>query len=1238
MPTYEEVSQQSTEEYFKGNQFSVDAFNRKYTVREGETYVQALKRVCDAIASVEESPEQAKYWSERWFNEIYEGWWKPGGSIMQGAGNPRAISLMNCTTLSLGYRRPEDEEWDNLESIVRNTEYSVAKCAAARQGLGIDFSRLRPKGTDIYNSANESTGAVHWMKKVDQWGYFVGQKGRIPAMLFSLNCKHPDIEEFITAKADYGMIQNANVSVGCNDALYEAARKDKDWDLEFSIPETVQGQRIYMDVHSVLVDAQWDEDRKCHYVLAKHSRPAQTFKKTVKARELMKLIAQYMAKHAEPGIQNMDIAIKYSNSDYLYDPSHPYDPRIISTNAPLVGSTIIPTNFGLIPISMADTLLQPVQVLVDSTVIEPVSALRQTKNVYSQAHRKTVGFMVPASFKKFPNQKVWEIETTSGLVLQCNAEHKWLTDRGMVQTSELTLADSILATTKGLVQAMGMEVDQTHELFKLGQLLGYLVGDGFFVKRANKHPYVGLVWTKADSHYYDLFKEYYQLVTGQPLNYVRERGNGLFETRTSSKKFIDWLSQFLVGDKHQVPQLCYTKLDAAAGFLNGLFQADGHVGKTSLTLTSVSSNLLKGVQQLLLNWFGITGRIRFTESKGVQYQTQDGPKVSKAKRRGDLIISVLAHQKVFQQSIGLGSKGYLLTELCNRQSSRDHSNRSFHQLQKITETDEIQDMYCAVVPGVHAFVANGVLSSNCSEQYLSRDSLCVLASINCGMFSTDSGTLREQLMELGASVNRFLDNVNTYELVHQKYATPHQEMAIRALRRTGAGFTNMAAWLLKKNVGYASPKAAKLAGEFMQLYNYALYSSSIQLGHEKGSFEMFDKDKYCQSPFIQRMMALGLEFDAMRNVTVSSIAPVGTLSLMFPESVLSYGIEPPFGPYWWKRTRISGEYQYYFCVPTVLRELLAKQGVDLGIEADTLRDTWDGQVGKPVAAIIDKALIDLGIQFHQATDVDPMVKLDLMAEVMKWVDSSISTTYMLKSDASVDDVYDFIMEAHKREVKSIAAFPQSKMYGIVSYVPFKELALSLRAEGVTMHPQNFSEEELKELHLVAGEIARHDAPKRPEVLPCDIHHVFVQNDRWVVMIGKLGDQPYEIFGGLASKVQIPKKVTQGWVVKRKIEKPDNGRTSCYDLFFGDDDDPMIIRDVSVTFDNPDYALITRLISMNLRHGNPIEHLIAQLNKDCRSTIVSFNKVISRILKKYQKFDVEGVMIDGDPTCISGNCE
>ena len=839
---YEDVNDMTTEEYFNGNQFSIDAFNKKYALYEGETYIQALKRVCDFIASCEDTDEKRKYWSERWFDEVFNQWWHPAGSIMQGANSGKSISLSNCCTISLGADDFENE-WDNLEGIIKNTGYEVAKCAAFRQGLGVDFSRIRPRKMKVLNSANESTGAIHWMKFIDGLGEFVGQFGRKPAMLMSISCTHPDVIEFIGIKKDYTVIQNANISVQCTDEFYSAISDDLDWKLYFDIPALKKGQKVYVDQHSTDMDCRFDDKKKKWYYLARRNRPSEHIEKIVKARGLMELIAKNMHANAEPGIQNIDMMHKYSNSDYVYDPSHPYNSKIISSNA-------------------------------------------------------------------------------------------------------------------------------------------------------------------------------------------------------------------------------------------------------------------------------------------------------------------------------------------------------------------------------------------CSEQALSKSGLCVLSSINCGTFSTKPEEYEKQLEKIGSSINRFLDNVNEMELREKTYSVPYQRLGIEACRRTGAGWTNLTGWLFKQNLEYGSKEANDAAGKLQERYNYYMYKNSIEVGKEKGSFGLFNREKLEKSPFIQRMMKLGLEFEAMRNVTCSSIAPTGSNSLMYRNSVMSYGIEPSFGLYYWKRTRISGKYEYYFIVPGVVRDRMKELGYDLKLKSDTIKDTWDGKHGRPVAKMIDEAAHKLGLKCKSANEVSALDKLDLMSKVMEYCDSSISVTYMLPETSTWQDVYDFIILAHKRGVKSIAAFPDKKMYGIVSQMPFKDLAVKLSKEGLQIHNQNFSGDEADELAKLthtavecSGQITKTLAPERPKSLNCDVHHIKftkkVNNKpetfNYLVVVGLLNGEPYEIFAKKNGSLDKS-------YIKGVLTKESKGR---YSLLFADN---TKIEDITETTEESD-DLVTRLLSSSLRHGADIRFIVEQLEKTaCESDLKfwSFSSALARALKKYIK--------------------
>jgi ribonucleoside-diphosphate reductase alpha chain len=842
MVRYDDVKDMTTEEYFKNNKFSIDAFNKKYKLNDDETYVQSLKRVCDEIASVEETFELKTYWSNRWFDEIFNDWWHPAGSIMQGAGNKNSVSLSNCTTLSLGVGDNENE-WDNLESIIRNSAYSVVKMAAYRQGLGLDFSRLRPKGTSVKNSASESEGSIHWMSFIDSLGYYVGQKGRIPAMLFSLNISHPDIEDFIGVKSDYTKIQNANISVQITNDFYEQVKCNGKWKLKFEIPKVNKGDKVYVDKNSALIDTEnYHKDDKGYFYISTKNREKEVIEKEVDANQLFKKLAFNMWKNAEPGIQNIDIAREYSNSDAVYDPSTPYDSRIISSNA-------------------------------------------------------------------------------------------------------------------------------------------------------------------------------------------------------------------------------------------------------------------------------------------------------------------------------------------------------------------------------------------CSEQYLSRDSCCILSSIFVGNFSTDKENYKKELEIIAPSINRFLDNVNTYEVLHSKCATSIQKDAIEYLRRTGAGCTDIAGWIFKNNIEYDSDEAIQKAEEFIKEYNYQLYKSTIELGKEKGNFKLFDKNKIKKSKFIQKMMNeySDLKFDYMRNVTVSSIAPTGTLSLMSRKSVMGYGVEPSFGLYYWKRTRISGEYKYYFTVPYIVKEFFKNNDLNIPMDSDIIEDTWDGKYGKVISSFIDEHLDKLNIKFKSISNIDVLKKMDLVSGINKWVDSSISVTYMLPENSTPETVENFILRGYERGVKSISAYPDKKMYGIVSNIPFKDLAFKLKSENVNIHPQNFKESELKELNITSDSINYTSAPKRLKSLDADVYNTTVNGEKFVIVIGKLNGAPYEIFGGKINGFDFKFKEKAGKIIKIKRMH--------YTLEVGD-----------VYFDNfGDYftqaeQVLFRMTSMSLRHGVPIKFITEQLQK-ASTDMFSVSSAASRILKKYIK---DGEVATGKtcPMCSS----
>ena len=115
-----------------------------------------------------------------------------------------------------------------------------------------------------------------------------------------------------------------------------------------------------------------------------------------------------------------------------------------------------------------------------------------------------------------------------------------------------------------------------------------------------------------------------------------------------------------------------------------------------------------------------------------------------------------------------------------------------------------------------------------------------------------------------------------------------------------------------------------------------------------------------------------------------------------------------------------------------------------------------------------------------------------------------------------------------------------------------------------------------------------------------------------MLVGLLDGKPYEVLGGLATLIEIPKSFTEGQLTKVKFKTKNNR----YDLTVGNNGDAMVVRDVVKVFDNPDNSAFTRMISLSLRHGAKPAFLVEQLQKDKDSNMFSFARCVARILKNY----------------------
>lgn len=201
----------------ENNQLGIDIWKKKYQY-EDETFDDWLDRISNGDPDVKQLIIDKKF--------LY------GGRILANRGLDKKgvkVTLSNCYVIT----PPED----NIESIY-GTAAKLARTFSYGGGCGIDISKLAPRGAKVNNTAKWTSGAVSFMETYSQVTSQIGQNGRRGALMISLSCKHPDLEEFLDIKTDLTKVTKANISVRITDDFMQAVIDNTDYELTFTREET----------------------------------------------------------------------------------------------------------------------------------------------------------------------------------------------------------------------------------------------------------------------------------------------------------------------------------------------------------------------------------------------------------------------------------------------------------------------------------------------------------------------------------------------------------------------------------------------------------------------------------------------------------------------------------------------------------------------------------------------------------------------------------------------------------------------------------------------------------------------------------------------------------------------------------------------------------------------------------------------------------------------------------------
>ena len=938
-----------------------------------ETPSRLFRRVAIAVAAAEKLYDKdADVTSlEEAFYELMAGFeFIPNSPTLMNAGTSMG-QLAACFVIPVE---------DSIPAIFDSVKH-MAIIHQSGGGTGFSFSRLRPKGDLVKSTKGIASGPVSFMRVFDTATDVIKQGGRRRgANMGILRCDHPDIVEFITAKKKEGFLDNFNISVAISDEFMEAAAAGRDIDL--INPRTGQASG------------------------------------KLEAKYLFDLIVAMAWTTGDPGLFFIDRANAANPT--------PDVGTFESTNPCVVGSTRISTDAGLVTM---EELFVSQEVFNALTVVSgPRGARCANENTF---------FPAMPVFKTGRNQPIFKVATKHGYELTATENHQFLTPDGFIELKDLRPGNTLLLqagegnwsenrqlppfvpeyhTARGRFAAGKssgkFNPPQTWSK-KLGQLLGWLVGDGFLT--LNSSAMVALIFGSDERDLMPYFQELFADWFGAKGYLCEQRGSTQLRYKGFPARFLANLGIDTTKSHAKIipDTLWSAPRDGVVGFLQGLFTTDGTVnlsinkGSCSIRLASSSEKLLKEVQLLLLN-LGIISRFHTRRSEGIAHlpNSQGIYPPTKTRPKYELIIDKENRDR-FVTEVGFLSKAKQLKVEAFIEAKKRKSNReTFTTTVASIEPTGFADVYDTTQPFTHTVAYNGIVTHQCGEVPLLPNEPCNLGSINLHKMVREGAVDWDKLKETVRLCVRFLDNV----IDAGKYPLPQIDYMAKANRKIGLGVMGFAEMLLELKIPYDSEETLDIAERVMKLIYEEAISASVELARTRGSFPNFKGSKWDT-----------MGYEIMRNATVTTVAPTGTISII---ANTSSGIEPLFAVSY---AREVMEGTTLLEVDPVFEKVARERGFHS-------QDLMMKIAKHGTIQAMEEIPEDVRRVFVTALDIEPAWHVRIQAAFQKHVDNAVSKTVNLAESATLEDVRKVFILAYELGCKGITVYRYGSKKEQVLYV------------------------------------------------------------------------------------------------------------------------------------------------------------------------------------------------------------
>lgn len=285
----------------------------------------------------------------------------------------------------------------------------------------------------------------------------------------------------------------------------------------------------------------------------------------------------------------------------------------------------------------------------------------------------------------------------------------------------------------------------------------------------------------------------------------------------------------------------------------------------------------------------------------------------------------------------------------------------------------------------------------CGEQPLLPYESCNLGSINLltvlkkegdGGYAIDY----DKLARIVKSAVHFLDNV----IEVNKYPLDIIDKTTKVTRKVGLGVMGWSDMLLRMGISYADERAVELADKVMGFITATGHEKSEELAAERGAFPLFGESIFRDGK-------------PLRNATITTIAPTGTLSII---AGCSSGVEPVFAFAYIRNVMDNTE---MIEINPILKEVLTERGL---YSEELMR-----QIAKEgTLQHIDEIPDDIKRVFVCSHDISPLSHIKMQAAFQRHTDNAVSKTVNFTRDAKPEDVREVYLQAYKLDCKGVTIY------------------------------------------------------------------------------------------------------------------------------------------------------------------------------------------------------------------------